>query len=139
MWRLRKWLKHIGLILSVIALSIPGRVLAQTVEWNGVCVGGADQDVATIQGLECLIANVFTVFITLLGLLGFVMFIIAGFKWMTSGGNSKGMESARGAMTYAVLGLVISLSAFIIINLIAEFTGVNIIRTFSIPTSDLGM
>lgn len=132
-------IKHIGWLVAGLMLAFPRPAWAQTLEWTGVCVGGPDKDVATIQGLECAIANVFTVFITLLGLAGFVMFISAGFKWMTSGGNSKGMESARGSMTYAVIGMVVALSAFIIINLLAEFTGVNIIRTFTIPTSDLGM
>ncbi len=114
----------------------PLKVFAQTQEWSGVCVGpasGIANDVATIQGLECLIANIFTVFITLLGLAGFVMFLVAGVRWMTSGGSSKGIETARNTMTFAVVGLVVALSAFIVINLIADFTGVNIIRKFVIP------
>ncbi len=108
---------------------------AQTTTWTGVCVSGPDHDVATIQGLQCLIANIFTVFITLLGLAGFVMFLIAGLRWLTSGGNAKGMETARHTMTFAVVGLVVALSAFIVINLLADFTGVNIIRKFVIPDS----
>jgi len=115
---------------------LPLKVTAQTKKWSGVCVGpagGIASDVATIQGLECLVANIFTVFITLLGLAGFVMFLVAGVRWMTSGGNSKGIETARNTMTFAVVGLVVALSAFIVINLIADFTGVNIIRKFVIP------
>ena len=110
--------------------------LAQTQEWSGVCVGSTENnagDVATIQGLECLIANIFTVFITLLGLAGFVMFLVAGVRWLISGGNSKGIETARNTMTFAVVGLVVALSSFIVINLIADFTGVNVIRKFVIP------
>ena len=47
----------------------------------------------------------------------------------------SGLEKAKKSFTYAVVGIVVALSAFIIINLIASFTGVNIIRNFSIPTS----
>lgn len=123
-------------------------VQAQTSEWGGVCVGPASDfktekgetidasEVATFQGLECLIANVFTVIITLIGLAGFVMFIVGSFRWMLSGSNSGGAEKARNTMTYAVVGIVVALSAFIIINLIANFTGVQTITRFIIPASD---
>ncbi|MBU0978701.1 MAG: pilin [Patescibacteria group bacterium] len=121
---------------SAIALLLSASpIYAQQRAWTGVCVGSADSDVATIQGLECLIANVFTVIITLIGVAAFVMFVVGSLTWLTAGGNSNNMEKAKKSFTYAVVGIVVALSAFIIINLIASFTGVNIIRNFSIPTS----
>lgn len=136
------------IFLNLIALGFgvslwfnPTPVFAQTTRWSDVCVGNGFSEnadsVATIQGFECLIANLFVVFITLVGLSGFVMFIYASFRWLISGGDSKGTTAARNSMTYAVIGLVVSLSAFIIINLVAEFTGVNAIKSFRIPTSDI--
>lgn len=128
-----------GLMSSV---ALPTRVVAQTREWSGVCVYSDEEgetDVATIQGLECLIANVFTVILSLIGFSALVMFIIASFKWMISGGNSKGIESAKGTLTYAVVGIIVALSAFIILNFIAQFTGVSVVTQFRIPTSDEGL
>ena len=113
--------------------------LAQQKTWGGICVGGTDKDVATIQGLECLIANIFTVIITLIGLSAFVMFILGSITWLTAGSDTNNMEKAKKSFTYVVVGIIVALSAFIIINLIASFTGVNIIRNFSIPNSNLGM
>jgi hypothetical protein len=108
-------------------------------EWAGVCVGeelgDIGKDVATIQGAQCLIANAFAVIITVIGLAGFVMFVFGAFTWMLSGNNSKGVDNARQAMTYAVIGIVVALSGFIIINLIASFTGVSTITEFRIPSS----
>lgn len=125
-----------------LIIALPNPVQAQTFQWKGVCVGsektGANSEtVATIQGFECLIANVFVVFITLIGLSGFVMFVYASFRWLLSGGDSKGTQAARNTMTYSIVGLVVALSAFIVINLIAEFTGINAIKAFRIPTSDI--
>ncbi len=113
---------------------------AQTRSWTGVCVGPApgQQDVATIQGLECLIANIFTVIITVIGLAGFVMFVIGGLTWMIAGGDTNKVATARNSMTYTVIGMVVTLSAFIILNLIASFTGISIITQFRIPGSDSG-
>jgi hypothetical protein len=123
-------------VTSLIAyLYTASNVFAQTSTWTGVCVGGAANDVATLQGLECLIANVFTVIITLIGLAAFVMFIVGSVRWLISGGNASNVEKARNTMTYAVVGIVIALSAFIVLNLIAGFTGVETIKTFRIPTS----
>jgi len=127
------------LLLFSFLLIIPAQASAQTFEWSGVCVGeGPNTDVATIQGAECLIANVFIVTITLIGLVGFVMFIFGAIKWMMSGSDTQGVKKAGSTMLYSVVGLVVALSAFIIINLIADFTGVNVIRSFKIPTSQRG-
>lgn len=128
-----------SLLSFAVFLSAASPAQAQTMAWSGVCVDGPDGDVATIQGLECLLANVFTVFISLIGLAGFVMFIVAAFTWMLSGSDTKGVTKAQGTMTNAVIGLVISLSAFIILNLIASFTGVSLITEFRIPDSTEGL
>lgn len=105
---------------------------AQTSDWSGVCI---DSGVATIQGLECLIANVFTVFLSLIGLAAFAMFIVASMTWMLSGTSPDKINTAKSTMTNAVIGIVIALSAFIVINLLATFTGVDVITRFSIPNS----
>lgn len=118
-------------------LFLPPVALAQAPQaWGGVCTDdGTDSGVATIQGLECLLANVLTVAITGIGLAAFVMFIVASFRYMLSGGNSKGTETAKNTLTYAVVGIVVALSAFVILNLIAAFTGISIFTQFKIPTS----
>lgn len=127
------------IICAVFAFSLlqPSLARAQApafgFEWTGVCVGtGTASDVATIQGLECLLANILSVFIALIGMAAFVMVLIAGFRYLVSGGNSKGTEQARSTLTMAILGIVVALSAFIILNLLTAFTGVDL-TTFSIP------
>lgn len=115
---------------------------AQTQAWTGVCVDtvGGNTDVATIQGAQCLLANVLSIAITGIGLAGFVMMIVGSFKYLLSGGNAKGIEEAKGTMTMAVIGLVVALSAFIILNIIGGFTGTgNLFTNFVIPSSDTGL
>lgn len=104
--------------------------------WGGDCVING---VATIQGIGCLLANIFNVFISVLGIIAFMMLIVGGFKYMLSGGNSKGIESARSTITFAIVGIVVALSAFIILNLIADFTGIETILNFTIPSSETGL
>ncbi len=97
---------------------------------------GQAYEVATIQGFGCLLANVFSVAITVIGLAAFAMLLYGAFRYQLSGGNSKGVEDARKTITFALIGVVVALSAFIILNLIAQFTGVDEVTEFQIPTSD---
>ncbi len=109
------------------------QAFAQTTEWsNDYCVVDG---VPTVQGFQCLIGNVFGVIIPALGLIAFVMLIVAGFRFLLSGGNSKGKETARNSLTFAVIGIVVALSAYIILRLIASFTGIDEILNFAIPDS----
>lgn len=56
----------------------------------------------------------------------FVMFIIGGFKYLTSGGDAKAVEAAKKTLTYAIAGLVVLVLAVIILDLIHIITGVNV-------------
>ena len=100
--------------------------------WTTGADACAYQGTATIRGIECIVANVLSVAITLLGLAGLVMMILGAFRYLISGGNSKETETARNTLTYAVIGLVVGLASFVILNLIAEFTGVKTILDFSL-------
>lgn len=123
--------------LAIVAYLLSASpALAQTVEWTGVCVAGPDGDVATLQGIECLVANIFAVIISLIAMAAFLMLIIGSVQWMISGGSPDGTKKARDTMTYAVLGIVIALSSFIVLNLVAGYTGVDAIKEFIVPTSD---
>lgn len=127
--------------IFIFAIAIPflypRPIMAQTQYWTeGRCqIAG----VATIQGIACLLANVLSVTLTIIGLAGFVMLIIGSMRWLLSGGNTQNVESARKTMTFAVIGLAVALSSFVIINLIAQFTGINVITEFFIPSSTTGL
>ncbi|NCN45607.1 MAG: hypothetical protein COU63_03670 [Candidatus Pacebacteria bacterium CG10_big_fil_rev_8_21_14_0_10_36_11] len=109
---------------------------AQTQAWTGVCVSTRDETVATIQGFQCLLANVLSGFLTLVGMAGFITLIVAGIRILLSGGNSQALEKSKSSITFAILGLIVALSAFMILNLVAEFTGVKTILNFVIPDSN---
>lgn len=108
---------------------------AQTSSWESINANCVNNGVATIQGLGCMLSNVLSVSLTLLGIAGFVMIIYAAFNMMIMGGNSQATEKSKSTITYAVVAIILALSAFIIINLISEFTGVEAIKNFFIPGS----
>ncbi len=87
-------------------------------------------DVPTLRCLEIIFANILTMAISLATLALFVMFIVGGFKFLTSGGDQKASASARQTLTYAVAGIALMAVAFIIFRIIEEFTGLTVTRFF---------
>jgi hypothetical protein len=57
------------------------------------------------------------------GIALFIMLVVGGFRYITSGGNPKAVESARNTLTYAILGMVLLASAYLILRFIGVFTG----------------
>jgi hypothetical protein len=53
------------------------------------------------------------------GVLSAIFIIVAGIRYATSSGNSQRTEGAKQTLTYAVIGLIISVLAFSIVNFIA--------------------
>jgi membrane-bound ClpP family serine protease len=98
-----------------------------------MCVGAASvgpadvamRDVATIQGVVCLIANGLSVIMSLLVLLGFVMIVYGAIIYMISGGQPQLLQKGVDTIRMVIIGIILALSSFIIINIIAEFTGVS--------------
>lgn len=101
--------------------------------WTGDCV--YDGDVATIQGLECLVGNILNVAITIIGMVVILMLVFGAYKLLTSGGNAQSVESGKQTITYAILGLTLAVASWFILNLIATFTGNSSIPQFDIPNS----
>ena len=111
---------------KLLRLFIPQPVFAQS-KWTGRCVGtGEFSDVATIQGFECLFANILQIVTTVTGLIFFGMFIIGGFKYLTSGGDPKKAATASSTLTMSIIGLVGVIVSWLILLFIQNFTGANI-------------
>jgi hypothetical protein len=105
-------------------------IVHAAVDWKNT-LGGPDKDVATIQSLEPLFSNVVQAVVALLGVALLVMFFVAGFGYLFSGGDPKKVEQAKGTLTNAIIGLIVIVSAYIVLNLIGVITGTDV-TTFRI-------
>lgn len=54
----------------------------------------------------------------------FIMILVAGFQFLTSGGDPKGVAAARTTLTYAILGAILVVVVWLILTLIEFVTGV---------------
>jgi hypothetical protein len=86
---------------------------------------------ATFSDLEAVFQNIFQVALTLGGITVFIMLLVGGFKYLTSGGDPKQTASASSTITMAVIGLLVAIGSWFIIKLLAEVTGIDLFK-FSI-------
>ena len=93
------------------------------------CIDGDLEKCApSLAGLEQVFSNVVEVVLALAGIVLFIMLISGGFKYITAGGDPKGIEGAKKTLTYAIGGMVLLAMAFLILRFIQEFTGVDVTR-----------
>lgn len=83
-------------------------------------------EAAQFSQLKDVFGNLVSVLIGLGAIALFVMLVVGGFKFITSGGDPKAVESAKHTLTYAILGLVLLLLAYVILVLIKTITGANV-------------
>ncbi|HAT03526.1 MAG TPA: hypothetical protein DCS29_01980 [Candidatus Magasanikbacteria bacterium] len=70
------------------------------------------------QDPRIVISRIINVSLGLLGIIATVLILYAGFRWMTAGGNSESVDTARKTLFAAVIGLIIILSAYAISNFV---------------------
>ena len=64
------------------------------------------------RGLRTMVMNIFKVFLSLLGVIFFLLTLHGGFQWATAGGDSKQTEEAKKRITNGIIGLLIIISAY---------------------------
>lgn len=68
--------------------------------------------------LEITVINIINVIIGILGLVAVIVIIIGGINYMTSSGEAAKVKKAKDTILYGVIGLVICVLAFAIVNFV---------------------
>jgi cytochrome bd-type quinol oxidase subunit 2 len=126
---LRKTLVTMGasLALALVPAAVPIAVYAEETpdiggnlacgstlktETGGDCNEELDTGSGRIQNIVTTIVNIFSIVV---GIVAVIMIVVGGFKYITSGGDSGNITSAKNTIVYAVIGLVIvALAQFLV-------------------------
>jgi hypothetical protein len=81
---------------------------------------------AKLSDLGTVFTNLVGWVLGFVGIVLFIVLLIGGFKYITSGGDPKAIESAKGTITAGIAGLIIILVSYLIMILISNITGVNV-------------
>lgn len=121
-----KWLKAavlaVGIVLSLSAVPVHASV------WDACGEGGgtgssicADKDSAEASSIVKQIINLL---LYAIGALSVIMIIFSGLKYINSRGDAESIKSAKNTLQYAVVGLIVALVAFVIVNFVIQKFGV---------------
>jgi len=114
-------------------IKVAHAITSETKPWEGKCIATVEgSTVATLQGFECLFANVLQVITFFAGLVFFFMFINGAFKYMFAGGDQKKIAGAHAAITMSFSSLIGLIVSVLILRLLQNFTGISLTK-FVIP------
>ena len=83
-------------------------------------------DIPTIKGLEALFNNVVSLILGFGAIALFIMLLVGGVRYLTSGGDEKALEASKKTLTTAIGGLVLLVISYLILVLIENITGAKI-------------
>lgn len=93
-----------------IAFSLPGQFSTNLKNSADQAYGGA----APTSSVSVIIGSLIAGVLSLLGLIFLCLVVYAGFLWMTAQGDTKKVNKAKDILINGVVGLLITLSAYII-------------------------
>ena len=107
-------LKNAVVAIAIVvmgACAVPvmaGSGLTDGINDTGLSGGTAD--------LPTIVKTVINVILYILGILAVVFIIYGGIKYTMSGGDSAKVKSAKDTIMYAVVGLIVAILAYAIVN-----------------------
>ena len=73
-----------------------------------------------IDGDNGLIKTVVNVLLWAVGILSVIMIIFSGLRYITSAGDASKTKSAQSTLTYSVVGLIVAIMAYAIVNMVTN-------------------
>ena len=93
---------------------------------NTAPTGTSANDAAGLKQIEDVFKNVISVVVGLAFIACLIVLIMAGIKYLTSGGEPKAIQSAHQTVTWALLGILFMAVGWIVLQLIKNFTGIDV-------------
>ena len=72
----------------------------------------------TSRSLPVIVGDIIKVMLFIVGIISVIMIVYGGIKYAISSGDSSKVTSAKNTITYSIVGLIISLLAYTIVNFV---------------------
>ncbi len=114
------------LVLPFVAL---GTASAQSLNCNDTianCLDAGAQSTDEGTGedaasrVDTIIKRVVDIFSVVVGIVAVIMIIIGGLKYITSGGDSGNITSAKNTILYAIVGLIVVVLAQVVVRFVLQ-------------------
>ena len=84
---------------------------------EGIKSAGGDNNQITIGSA---IKSIIDIMLFALGAVAVIMIVIGGIRYTTSNGDSNGIQGAKNTILYAVVGLVVAILAYAMVNFVVD-------------------
>lgn len=101
-----------ALALGVSAVATTTDTFAQSLSEGVEATKTTDND----TDLDSVVQTIVNVLLFIIGIISVIMIIIGGIRYAVSGGDSGAVTSAKNTILYAIVGLVIAVFAYAIVN-----------------------
>lgn len=128
-------MKKIAVIASFISYPFVFAASAFAAEQVDVCPTGQFNPLCGLKydTFGTIVSSLITLVLIIAVVISLFFLIYGGIKWVTSGGDKTGVESARNHIVAAIVGLAIALLAYLIINIVLNMFGISL-NKFTLPT-----
>jgi len=115
MKRLRLVILAIGTLLAFSAVPAHAQV------W-GACTGSNANNAICGDKTEAktIAKRIIDTFLYAVGVLSAIMIIFSGLKYITANGDAEKMKSAKSTLQYSIVGLIVAMLAFTIVNFVVD-------------------
>jgi hypothetical protein len=80
---------------------------------------------AAIGNFNVVITQILNVSLTLIGSIFVVMLLYGGYQFLSAGSNKDLVQKAKNTLVFALIGIIISISAKIGLSMLGNFIGYN--------------
>ncbi|MCQ2570875.1 MAG: pilin [Candidatus Saccharibacteria bacterium] len=127
---MKKIFKKAGQIFTGAAAAVTlfaGRVMAASSSYNPAQEGantakGAGMP-SELVGADGVFTKITNTVLYAVGIISVIMLIYGGLRYVISGGDSKKVTDAKNTIMYAIIGLIISILAYAIVNFVINAVG----------------
>lgn len=101
---------------------------------------GANVGIAASSNLSVILGNAVKIILVIAVIAVLFMLIFGALEWIISGGDKEKVASARNRITHALIGLAILGLAFVILTVVGNIIGINVLDPsgFQIPSLGTG-
>ena len=118
-------------LLTLVAAAVPVTVSAQASIQGNLCQGAkldvsdtvtgkTGCDTEGVGGFQKTLNRIINVISLIVGVVAVIMIIYGGFRYITSGGTSEKVTSAKNTILYGLIGLIIVALAQVIVKFVLK-------------------
>ena len=110
---------------KIIYAVLPSMLLAPMIAFGQWDVTTNDSATAGLPSgsIYEIILNIMKWLLVLIGIIGVIGFVISGILYLTAAGDDTKAKTAKQAMTYAIIGVIVALMGYVIIQAVNEMLG----------------